>query len=322
MMQSLVATYALPENKPYVSNDALSTVLLTGTTGSLGAHMLALLGACAQVQHIFCLIRSHPDESREDMIRKQKEALDSRGIHHAPLLWSKTTVFSWSPGKDRLGLRSADYECIIHSVAHIFHAAWPMDFKMKLTSFEPHIKAVHDLLRLGKEIHAARPWVQPRVMLASSISVAANYQPNTPRVIVPEEPLDDPSTALPMGYAQAKWVCEQMMKSAFESSLRELVPSVVRIGQLSGSEMSGNWSVQEHFPVLVKASQSVGAMLPTFDINSHSSLSLGSQWTAPQPPFRSFCWPRWIQPPRLSSTKSRTPFASLGPTYAQLWNGN
>lgn len=46
-----------------------------------------------------------------------------------------------------------------------------MDFKVKVASMQPQIKAAQDLVHLGWLAHAVRPRVEPRVVLSSSIAV-------------------------------------------------------------------------------------------------------------------------------------------------------
>ena len=64
----------------------------------------------------------------------------------------------------------------------------------------------------------------------------------------------DPRSPLSIGYAEAKWVCEQIMTSAFNNLQSEMQPMIVRIGQLSGSSGTGYWSHKEHIPAIVKSS--------------------------------------------------------------------
>ena len=49
------------------------------------------------------------------------------------------------------------------------------------------------------------------------------------------------------------------MQSAVENS-SELELTVIRMGQVSGSQRTGFWSSKEHIPALIKASQAIDAM--------------------------------------------------------------
>ena len=260
-MVHLVDKYAYHSGR-LVPGDEKSVVLLTGTTGNLGANLLCLLSCNSQVHRVVCMIRQSPWQgplsTPADLVNRQQKALESRGIILAPDAWLKIELLPWVPGRHHLGLTEMNYQTLASRVTHIFHGAWPMDFKMKLQSLEPHIRVVRDLVELGCFAHDLRPLLKPRIVLASSIAVVGRYAMASNSPLVPEISIDDPHIALPIGYAQAKWVCEKIIESASHNA-RDVEPTILRIGQLSGSKMTGFWSHKEHIPTLVKASQAIGA---------------------------------------------------------------
>jgi len=262
-MRSLASKYAAFSQSAFARGLG-NVVLLTGSTGNLGAHLLELLCKNSEVERVVCLISMRflppKNQSSEALAARQREALSNRGIFLAPTAWSKIEFHDWQPGADLLGLGESEYQKLARAITHIFHGAWPMDFKRRIESFEPHIKVIHDLVQLGQIAHRAWPRVKPKIMLASSIAAVGGISTEKNRVVVPEKLLDDPSSTLSMGYAKAKWVCEKVMESAYRTVGDEIDPLVVRIGQLSGSQTTGIWSTQEHIAALVKASQSAGAM--------------------------------------------------------------
>ncbi|KAL8728551.1 MAG: hypothetical protein Q9181_005308 [Wetmoreana brouardii] len=223
-----------------------NTILLTGATGNLGSHLLEVLSEHPHVPSIICLARVNSATSPSNVLMSamagQRKAFDERGIELTDTAWSKIRFMAWQPGKDRLGMREDDYYHVASTITHIFHGAWPMDFQMKLSSFENQIKTVHDLVSLGRFAHRLRRIIKPRIILASSIAAVGNfaaYASSTGRV--PEMPIREATQGpLAIGYAEAKW------------------PMIVRIGQLSGSQTRGYWSVKEHFPTLVKSSMTIG----------------------------------------------------------------
>ena len=88
----------LPSNPS--ANDG-STVLLTGSTGSLGSYLLDALLSQKHVRKIYCLNRS------ADGIGRQTEVNNIRGL---PTDWSKKVAFlKASLGEPLLGLSSEDY---------------------------------------------------------------------------------------------------------------------------------------------------------------------------------------------------------------------
>lgn len=238
-------------------------VLVTGTTGNLGANLLHMLSQNHLVHRVICMIRPFPEQgakfTQKELANRQQKALASQGIVLSEAAWLKVEISPWTPGARHLGLSEPDYQALASRVTHVFHAAWPMDFKMKLQSLEPHIKTVRDIIDFGGLAHDLRPFFKPRIILASSIAVVGRYAPDQTSAFVPENPIDDPLVPLPMGYAEAKWVCEKIMESAFHEG-SNVEPIILRIGQLSGSHATGFWSPKEHFPALVRASQAINAM--------------------------------------------------------------
>ena len=237
-------------------------VVVTGSTGTLGANLLHAISANPCVQRVICLIRPTSDpaaRSPEDLAARQRKALNDRGISLSKDAWSRIGFLPWIPGTVNLGMTEDEFYNLATELTHVFHGAWPMDFKVKVHSLEPQIKAVQELIRLARLAHFIRPNVRARVVLASSIAVVGQYAKKSRTFLVPEVVIDDPEAPLPIGYAEAKWVCEMLMQSAFEN-LSELEPIIIRIGQVSGSESTGFWSGKEHIPALIKASQAIGAM--------------------------------------------------------------
>ena len=146
-----------------------------------------------------------------------------------------------------------------------------MNFNLHLSSFEPHVKGLCHLVRLAL-LNAGTI----RIMFTSSIAVASHYSPPSsstfpssssssseseiPIVKVPEIPLDATHPAL-FGYAQAKWVCEQLLLESvnqlFGSAVRA---SVVRLRQITGTIDKGAWNEWEHIPLMVRTLQSLGVV--------------------------------------------------------------
>ena len=123
------------------------------------------------------------------------------------------------------------------------------------------IKAVRDFIHLGIAIREASPKrIPPRLLIASSIAVVGRYQQKHPASAVPEDIIEDTASPLPMGYAQAKWVCEKIVQSAHAEFQSDLRVAIVRIGHISGARLTGSWSLNEHIPLLVKMATKMGAI--------------------------------------------------------------
>ncbi|KAK2463766.1 hypothetical protein APHAL10511_004204 [Amanita phalloides] len=234
-----------------------NVVLLTGSTGSLGCYLLARLAQDPVVNTVICLNRS----ASIDLKARQLAQLQKHRVVLSKRDWAKVVLYECNLSRENLGLGKKVTRRLL-SVTHIVHNAWPVNFNWALSSFEPHIKGLVNLLRFALEIASWRgDGRRVRFIFTSTIAVVANYpllNPNGPSK-VPEIPFGPPYTAN-MGYAEAKWVCEELVISATRMYGIRLRGCCVRLGQLSGSEESGIWNEHEHFPVLVRMSRVFNAL--------------------------------------------------------------
>lgn len=264
VMRTLVSKHSVPK-VALLPRRKDCVVLLTGTTGNLGAHLLAQIAGLDNVTRVVCLLRSEsfcvPGQALKNLESRQHNAFKDRGISLPKEVWSKIQLLQWHVGRDFLGLGHDAFQELAAEITHIFHGAWLMDFNMKVSSFEPQIQAVRDLLELARSAHRKRAFSKPRLVLASSVAVVGCYpEIASSGAVVPEIPMENPSATLPIGYAQAKWCCEKVIESARDSVPEEVEASIIRIGQLSGSQSTGFWSSKEHIPALVKACQDIKAV--------------------------------------------------------------
>ncbi|KAM5346094.1 hypothetical protein ACJ41O_009099 [Fusarium nematophilum] len=258
---------------------AALTVLITGATGNLGAHVLGQLARNPLIKRIICLVRQGKS-GQDSPERRVRTGLGSAGLTLSPQQWRKVEFeqydpSQWAASTSRIDDTGPGFNKMAADVTHIIHLAWPMDFNRTLESFWPQLRAIQGLIRLARAAHIRRPAAaRVRLVFASSIAVARGYPDakGSPSLSadagsghVPEAAFQDPGVATPMGYAEAKWICEQMLSQAGRELKNEVEPVVVRIGQLSGPEScEGVWKNTEHIPALVRASQMVGA-LPALD---------------------------------------------------------
>jgi len=80
---------------------------------------------------------------------------------------------------------------------------------------------------------------------------------------IPEQILDDPSTASPLGYSRSKWVAEQICAQAHSTTRLQNRVAVFRVGQLSGDSKTGIWNTKEAWPMMlstVKLTKSLPAL--------------------------------------------------------------
>ncbi|KAF8592220.1 acetyl-CoA synthetase-like protein [Ramaria rubella] len=221
-------------------------VVLTGSTGSLGCHVLDHLLRRDDVKRIHCLLRGEASVDRYKVAFSDKSLPVEWCFHNDGKLKLHEADFS----KPDLGLSGQLLELLREEVTHIFHLAWELNFNWPLERFEKmHIAGVRHLIDLANS--STRP-TPPKLVFSSSIAAVANYISRN----VPEEPFDDPSVCGDNGYGEAKYVAERLIDSA--SRKLHLPATIIRCGQLSGSTVSGGWARTEFIPVLLKSSLSLG----------------------------------------------------------------
>ncbi|OJD30201.1 male sterility protein [Diplodia corticola] len=259
LMRSLVAQYTatlpafVPGTTPPPPTD---TVLLTGATGSLGAHILAQLLPLPHITTIYCLVRAPTPTAAHSRI------LSSLRTRHLspppPLLTTKLIALPSDLSLPTLGLPPSTLSRLRASCTTIIHSAWAVNFNLGVSSFAAHhIAGTAHLLRLALSAPFAHP---ARFAFVSSVSAGAG---TPPPAVVREALVERPEDAQGMGYARSKWVAEHVVGGA-----RERAGSagfrVLRTGQIVGDSVEGVWNETEAIPLMVRAARGVGA-LPMLD---------------------------------------------------------
>jgi thioester reductase-like protein len=208
-------------------------VVLTGATGSLGAHILDQLLRRPEVAEVVCLARAR---SHADATARVEASLAQRR-RSVPARWRALAA---DVNRPDLGLTTAEYEALRASATAVIHNAWPVNFVLSLASFDEHVGGAVHLLNLARRSRAA-------FFFSSSVGTRQG-RPE----YVPETFPDDPATAAGMGYAQSKWV-EKILERAGGAG-------VLRIGQLVGDTEHGVWNETEAWPLMFRTARVLGAL--------------------------------------------------------------
>lgn len=215
-------------------------VLLTGATGSLGSFMLCDLIESSRVTKIYCSVRATTHAEAINRIRQSfyDRMLDVSLLDHVKVEALPTdfnaTYFGW--GKET-------YSRLRQEVTMVQACGWLVDFNQTITHFDKEcIQGLYNLLKFAH--HPVNPM---NVHTISSISATAAMH----RFSMPETfPPQDPHVALPIGYAQSKYIVEHL----FDYLMREKhFPCIVeRVGQLCGDTIQGAaWSKNEQYPLMI-----------------------------------------------------------------------
>lgn len=237
------------------------SVLVTGATGSLGSHLVAYFATRPEVREVVCLNRI----SNKDAAERQYQALISKGLSLSAESWAKVQVFEVDTHKPLLGMTNNEYQKLTQSVTDIVHNAWPMSLKRPIKTFERQFEVMANLIAFARECASSCSATDQRIgfQFISSIAVVGHHPFVTGQALVPEEPVTVAS-APPIGYAEAKLVCENMLKRTLHPQLDSFRPMSVRLGQIAGSKIDGFWNPSEHIALLLKSSQTL-KVLPNLD---------------------------------------------------------
>ncbi|KAJ5338907.1 hypothetical protein N7452_005635 [Penicillium brevicompactum] len=242
---------ALSRNMNGTTNEASKNgrvVLLTGSTGSLGTYLLSRLLDDPEIHQVICLNRS------QDASLKQRKSFEEKGLDVTPFSWSKARFCQFNLGCGHLGLTGTLYDELKESVDTIFHCAWDVNFNRSLEDFEEvEIKGLSHLLTLGI---ACRH--QTHFHFISSISTVGRWgAKNDEDIAVPEAIFEDAALVPLQGYAEAKFVAEQICAAA--SSRSSLHVTIYRVGQLGGpTTEKGVWNKKEWLPSLIATAKTTG----------------------------------------------------------------
>ncbi|KXH69000.1 male sterility protein [Colletotrichum salicis] len=250
-MQELIDKYG---NFGPIESAPRSSVAVTGATGSLGAHIVSKLAADPTIKTIYCFTRAISDA---DASRRVKSSLIQRRLYHALPASSrrKLVALSTDLADDKLGLSEDTYRQVKQDLRLVIHAAWSVNFNMRLTSFaKGNIAGVNHLIALCKaagdvETGASSP---AAFNFCSSVSTVARAT----TIPVPES-VPDLEWAQGMGYAQSKVVAEHLCAKATQAGIKS---RVLRIGQIVADTQHGVWNATEAIPLMLQTAITVGAL--------------------------------------------------------------
>ncbi|EIT73093.1 non-ribosomal peptide synthetase [Aspergillus oryzae 100-8] len=226
-------------------------IVITGATGSLGAHVVRKLSVRPEVQKIYCLVRAgSPIEGYSRVLQSMRSRRVFDGL--TDVAKQKIVALPSDLSQATLGLGATTYSTLTSEITDVIHCAWSVNFNMHLSSFEKDsIGGLKNLLDLC--LKAQRPAPASFNFCSSISSVVGTVE-------------DDISEALPkklsyaqnMGYAQSKLVSEHICMNAAQQA--GICARVLRIGQVIGDQDHGVWNSTEAIPLMLQAATTIGAL--------------------------------------------------------------
>ncbi|KAF8898448.1 acetyl-CoA synthetase-like protein [Infundibulicybe gibba] len=232
---------------PVVAKTAPEVVLITGTTGGFGSHLLLNLYNATNVLRIYAFNR--PGKHGQPTLEKNKSAFASRGLDTAILDSEKVVLLTGDLSLPYFGL-SLDAFNDFEYIPLTLLVAWTVDFNLSLASFETNVKGLRGMVDFALTSPLPTP---PRFVFTSSIAVFQNLSVKEPLV----EDFVDPTAAVGTGYGESKWVSEQLLREVASQTALKVV--IIRLGQLCGNTNSV-WNTKEWLPALVHSAQKLGCL--------------------------------------------------------------
>lgn len=254
-MESILSEYSqmLPaEEARLISKPMRPTrmsIILTGSTGSLGSYLLNSLLRQEFVEHVYCLNRSADAMSRQISINTARGLTSSFDS-------SRVSFYMCDFSKPLLGLDKATYDTLLGQVTHIVHNAWTVNFNLSLSTFvKTNIEGIKTLIHFSVE--SAR---RSKIFFVSSLGTVVRWRQVGHQDAVPEEVLADPRIAEQQGYARSKWISEQLLHTAHTKN--KVGVCSLRVGQIAGpvGTSKGAWNSTEWFPLLLTSCKSLGLL--------------------------------------------------------------
>ncbi|KAK9454606.1 male sterility protein [Dipodascopsis uninucleata] len=237
-------------HQPVDSSLSGEYILVTGATGSLGAHILSVLVRLPAVKKVYALVRA---ASTADAEVRVVSSLIERKIYHSMSLTDRQKIVSIPSdlSKPDLGLSPAMHEDILKCITKVIHPAWSVNFNMSFQSFEDNIKGAHNLIQLCLD---SRRSIPAAFFFVSSVS-AVTFSPNS---YAREEIDSDFTHAQNMGYARSKIVTENLCSLA--SRNYGAIARVLRVGQICGDTVYGVWNATEAISLIFQSAVTIGAV--------------------------------------------------------------
>ncbi|KAL1690001.1 hypothetical protein GGG16DRAFT_103377 [Schizophyllum commune] len=183
------------------------SVLLTGTTGNLGAEILQMLLRDERVDRIYTLERA----GSASVIERQRARFADKGFDISLLDSKKLVPLQGDVCAGRLGQKEEVFKEMLASISVIIHVAWRLDFNLGVNAFESSIRGTRALVDFARATSHADSL---RFVITSSVGSTLSWDPRT-RGPVPEELIEDPSVCVHGGgYGQGKYVAERVLAAS------------------------------------------------------------------------------------------------------------
>ncbi|WP_185843488.1 non-ribosomal peptide synthetase [Pseudoalteromonas luteoviolacea] len=200
------------------------SVVITGSTGFLGIHLLQELMTNKAVSNIYCLVRGESEQSCIDRVVKasNENNLDVN------VKSNKVKFIQSDITKKRLGLSKSLYSQLANSASAIIHCAAAVNIHLDYESLKKtNVDSVREI------IDFAHTGMSKKIHYISSLAI---FDCSPSLSTVNENTCIDSVNHLQGGYAQSKWVAEKLLMNARDCGMDV---NIYRCGRIWGNLQSG-----------------------------------------------------------------------------------
>jgi malonyl CoA-acyl carrier protein transacylase len=218
-------------------------IFLTGATGFLGAFLLE--GLIKQTEsHLYCLVRAADSETGKQRLHDNLQKYGLWQDNYA----KRITVVLGDLAKSQLGLSDDEFRQLAKEIDVIYHNAAHLNFIYPYTGLKAvNVDSTQDILRL-----AVSNKLKP-VHYISTIAVFSSW--HYAQKTVYEHETVEHIEGMKLGYAQSKWVAEQLV---LEARRRGVPVSIYRPPLISGHSETGAWNTDDFTCRLIKTCIQMG----------------------------------------------------------------
>lgn len=232
-------------------------VFITGASGWVGSYVLAQLLSQPHIRVVALLRKS---DVSDDIGAKQVllAQLTRHGVNLPSSRHSRLQVVLGDITQDDLGLDANTWRQISHNSQAIFHLAASKNVLQDYTSLsQSNVRPLYDVVRLAQETR-----LKP-VFFTSPMTVCRRNIDGQV-VVFPEEAGQNEPTGLLTGYAQSKWVGEQILLAATE---RGLPMRIYRTSHALPAASNQAQQANDTYSTVLKAACSA-AVIPVWDTSA------------------------------------------------------
>ncbi|MBM7846388.1 non-ribosomal peptide synthetase [Herpetosiphon giganteus] len=225
----------------------IQTVLLTGATGFVGAHLLAEL-LSTTIAKVICLVRADSNAAAFERLRAS--------LNHYELttdqLAERVEAWQGDLSKPQFGLDNQQWQGLIDRCDLIYHNAAVVSVVREYSSLRAvNVNATSEIVRLA-------------AVRCTPVHYVSTLAVSPPQRVIHRVPEDFVAAhaGLRDGYSQSKWVAERLLEQA---ATRGLPVAVYRLGRVVGPVQSNFVNQDDLFWRIVQAGVPRG-LLPSLPV--------------------------------------------------------